>query len=64
MGQSEEVAFRFVGFYRGVLGDDAGSRAGSIEEDAVEAADYVGERAGVVGGDDGVANAETVDVAD
>ena len=64
MGQGEEVAFGFVGFYGGVFCDDAGAGAGGVEEDAVEAADYGGEGAGVVGGDDGIADAEAVDVAD
>ena len=62
--QGEEVAGSFVGLDAGVLGDDAGAGAGGVEEDAVEAADYAGEGAGVVGADNGVAGAEAVDVAD
>lgn len=62
--ESEEVAFVLVGFYGGVFCDDAGAGAGGVEKDAIEAADYGGEGAGVVGGDDGVADAKAVDVAD
>lgn len=64
MGQREEVAGGFVGFDAGILGDDAGARAGGVEQNAVEAADGARERARVVRGDDGVAAAEAVQVAD
>ncbi|KAL8933542.1 MAG: hypothetical protein Q9211_005719, partial [Gyalolechia sp. 1 TL-2023] len=61
---SEEVALVLVGLDGRVFCDDAGAGAGGVEEDAVEAADDGGEGAGVVGGDDGVADAQAVDVAD
>lgn len=64
MWQAEEVGGGFAGFDARVLGDDAGAAAGGVEQDAVEAADEGGEEARVVGGDDGVAGAEAVDVAD
>lgn len=62
--KGEEVFFVLVGFYGGVLCDDARAGAGRVEENAVEAADDAREGARVVGGNDGVAAAEAVQVAD
>lgn len=61
--EGEEVFFGLVGFDGGVFGDDASAGAGGVEEDAVEAADDAREGARVVRGDDGVAAAEAVEVA-
>ncbi len=62
--EAQEVSWGFTRFDARVLGDDAGAAAGGVEEHAVEAADEGGEGARVVRGDNGVAGAEAVDVAD
>lgn len=64
MWETEEVGGCLTGFDTRVLGDDARATARRIKQHAVEAANEGREAARVVGGDDAVAGAEAVDVAD
>jgi hypothetical protein len=62
--QLHEIGLGLVGLDAGVLCNDTGTRAGRVEQDAVETTHDLGELECRVVADDGVAHAQTVDVTD
>ena len=58
MGAHGDVSGVLGRLCRGILGDDSGARAGSVQEDAVEALHHGRDLATVVGADHGVCDAQ------